>query len=162
MTEPAELSGRDPRCVDVSPDPRIAEALAEWLTGRGFPAEPRAPAFSAITDGIAGAVPTVPHEFEVWVVKPEDADKARALIAEQKAAVDEMRQRLARRANRTGTVTAVCEECGRSSDWPAAEMGTTQGCPHCGSFMDVPDPDENWDDVDFGTEEEQPGEGTAA
>ena len=33
-------------------------------------------------------------------------------------------------------------------------MGTIQDCPQCGQYMDVPDPDENWDDVDFTAESE--------
>ena len=64
-----------------------------------------------------------------------------------------LREREAKRASRTGTVTAVCEDCGKESEWPATAMGTTQTCPHCHCYMDVPDPDENWDDVDFGSEE---------
>ena len=56
---------------------------------------------------------------------------------------------------RTGTVTVACEDCGKSSDWPATAMGTTEVCPHCAGYMDVPDPDEDWSDVDFGTEDEE-------
>ena len=43
----------------------------------------------------------------------------------------------------------ACEECGRASEWPASQMGTTQDCPHCGAYMDIPDPEENWDEADF-------------
>jgi hypothetical protein len=152
MSEPTPE--RDPKFVLTVADRKAAEAIAAWLTDKGYPAEPQTPNFSAITDGIAGAVPTVPHEFEIWVVKPDDAEKARELIEDQRSAVAALREREARRAARTGIVTAACEECGESSEWPAAEMGTTQDCPHCGCFMDVPDPDENWDDLDVGTEEE--------
>ena len=88
-------------------------------------------------------------EFEVWVTDPEHAEPARALVAEQREGVAALREREAKRAGRTGAVTAVCEECGKSSDWPAAEMGKTQECPHCGLYMDVPDPDEDWSGVDF-------------
>src|SRR5580765_5308388 len=147
MSDPTDAPERDPKCVLVVTDRRAAESLAEWLTAKGYPAEPHTPGISAISDGIAGAVPTVPHEFEVWVVKEDDAGKAKELIEDQREAVKAMREREAKRAARTGTVTAVCEECGKSSEWPAAEMGSTQDCPHCGSFLDVPDPDENWDDV---------------
>jgi hypothetical protein len=55
-----------------------------------------------------------------------------------------------RRASRTGNVTVVCEECGKSSDWPATAMGTTEYCPHCQAYMDIPDPEDDWSDVDFG------------
>jgi hypothetical protein len=58
------------------------------------------------------------------------------------------------RSNRTGTVTAVCEECGKSSEWPATIMGTTETCPHCAAYMDIPDPDDDWAEVDVGEAEE--------
>jgi hypothetical protein len=59
------------------------------------------------------------------------------------------------RAQRSGTVTATCEECGKPSDWPATSMGKTETCPHCHKYMDIPDPDDDWSGVDFGSEEEE-------
>ena len=40
-------------------------------------------------------------------------------------------------------------------------MGTTETCPHCGAYIDIPDPDDDstWADVDFGQEEGEDGEG---
>jgi hypothetical protein len=35
-------------------------------------------------------------------------------------------------------------------------MGTTENCPHCTQYMDIPDPDDDWGDVDFGTDDEEP------
>ena len=46
-------------------------------------------------------------------------------------------------------------------------MGTTEVCPHCAGYMDIPDPDDDWSDVDFGeprrrmTEEREKSEGIA-
>jgi hypothetical protein len=39
-------------------------------------------------------------------------------------------------------------------------MGTTEVCPHCGAYMDVPDPDDDWSDMDFGQPEDAESEGT--
>ena len=50
-------------------------------------------------------------------------------------------------------MTATCEDCGKPSEWPAVTMGTTDLCPHCGAYMDIPDPDDDWSDVDFGAPE---------
>jgi|SRR5581483_5590697 len=152
------MADHDPRCVLTLPDRRAAELIAAWLTEKGFPAElvvpPMATGSSALTgETEASAAP----EFEVWVTKPEHAGPARALLEEQREGVAALREREAQRAARTGTVTAVCEECGKPSDWPAAEMGKTEVCPHCGQYMDVPDPDESWDDVDFGAGEGEDG-----
>ncbi|MBY0514467.1 MAG: hypothetical protein K2P78_11215 [Gemmataceae bacterium] len=131
------MPDRDPRCVLATPDARVAEAIAAWLTHREFPAEPV----------------TAEGEFQVWVANAEHASPAKELLDEQRDAIQAQRERDERRAARTGTVSAECEECGKASDWPAAAMGSTQTCPHCGRYMDVPDPDEDWDDVDFGAEE---------
>jgi hypothetical protein len=32
-------------------------------------------------------------------------------------------------------------------------MGTTETCPHCTGYMDIPDPDDDWSGVDFGDPE---------
>jgi hypothetical protein len=34
-------------------------------------------------------------------------------------------------------------------------MGTTEVCPHCTAYLDVPDPDEDWSGVDFGQAEDE-------
>jgi hypothetical protein len=55
-------------------------------------------------------------------------------------------------------VTATCEDCGKSSEWPAAVMGTTEVCPHCGGYMDIPDPDDDFSGMDFGEDEDAEAE----
>jgi hypothetical protein len=140
---------RHPQCVLVVPELASAAALAEWLTGKGFPAQAVPPSAVAAPGDSLGLTEEAFTGIEVRVVNPEHIEPARKEIEEQKAALAAIRERHERWAARTGTVTAVCEDCGKSSEWPAAEMGKTQTCPHCNSYMDVPDPDENWDDVDF-------------
>jgi hypothetical protein len=94
------------------------------------------------------------EEFEIRVTDPAKISEARELLstAESAAAVRAIREK---RLQRTGTVTAVCEECGKSSEWPADTMGTTDTCPNCGAYMDIPDPDDDWSGVDFGQDEEE-------
>ena len=84
------------------------------------------------------------------VAKVEDARKLLSDAAAHRAAARDPRPA----AKRTGTVTAVCEECGKSSEWPATAMGTTETCPHCTAYMDIPDPEDDWSEVDFGEPEE--------
>jgi hypothetical protein len=141
-----------------------AEAIAAWLSDKGFPTELVIVGDIAAPVGGLGLEEIPPPELEVRVVNPDHAEPARQAIADHREAIAELRAIQDRRANRTGTTTAVCEDCGKSSEWPAAEMGTTQVCPHCHNYMDVPDPDEQWDDMDFeaaGEEEteEKPAEG---
>jgi hypothetical protein len=143
---------RDPRCVHVAPDLRVANIYAAWLGEKGFLCEAVAPDIpDSSPDGLAPTEATPPG-VEVRVIDVDQAQKARDAIEESQA-VRAVRER---RAARTGTVTAACEECGASSEWPAVDMGSTQECPTCGRYMDVPDPDEDWGDVDFGTEDDGP------
>lgn len=146
----------DPRMVVVVPDRAIGKKVAEWLTAKGFPSEvAMVGELAGPTGGLGlGDMPT--PTLEVRVLNPDQVEDARKLIAESAAAA-ELRAIHEKRANRTGTVTATCEDCGKPSEWPAAEMGTTQICPHCTGYMDVPDPDDNWDDMDFGSGEAEDG-----
>lgn len=142
---------RDPKCVFVAKDGPSANMIAGLLTGAGFPAQVMNEATLGGFEGLTGWVPGYSHKgMEVWVIDPDHVEPAKKLLEEETKTAEEQKRK---REQRTGTVTAVCEECGKSSEWPASEMGTTQDCPHCGEYMDVPDPDENWDDVDFGSED---------
>jgi rRNA maturation protein Nop10 len=95
-----------------------------------------------------------PEDFEIRVTDPKQADAAKELLTEAVAAGMKKAIR-EKRAARTGTTTATCEDCGKPSDWPASAMGTTEVCPHCGGYMDIPDPEEDdWSGVDFGEDED--------
>src|SRR4051794_11933134 len=117
---------RDPKCVHIDNNLARARLVAGWLDGQGIPA--------AVMDentlgGFEGLVSILPSKLslrgvEVWVNNPDDADRARQLLAERAA-------HLEAKANRTGTVDATCEECGKVATFPAAEQGTIQDCPHC-------------------------------
>jgi hypothetical protein len=141
----------DPRIVFVAENGRIADAVIQLLAASAIPAEladPGPPASSALT----GMTDEAATEFPIVVTDPTKVADARELLAtaETVSAVRAIREK---REARTGTVSATCEDCGKPSDWPASAMGTTEVCPHCGGYMDIPDPDEDWSDVDFGAEE---------
>lgn len=148
---------RDPRWVFSTPDLAGANVLAEWLGKNGYLCEVVPPAAVPPAGDALGFTEPPPPVAEVRVIDIDQAGPARAALAEQRELLAEVKASHERRAARTGTVTAVCEECGKASDWPAADMGTTQDCPYCGRFMDVPDPDAegDWGDVDFGTEDDE-------
>ncbi len=144
------MAEENPLTVFVAENPQLAEAVIQLLAANNIPAEvgPVAPVETSALTGMSDA----PEEFPIIVADEKKAEEARELLAtaEKMAAV---RATLAKRASRTGTVTATCEDCGKASEWPAAVMGTTEICPHCSGYMDIPDPDEDWSDVDFGAEE---------
>jgi len=148
---------RDPKCVLAVPEPKAAELIAAWLTEKGFPAEPVAQPPTMAEDPITHSLTPVPAEYQVWVKNADHAKEAQELIDLQQAGVQAVREREAKRANATGTLTAVCEECGKSSEWPGNLIGTTQDCPHCTSYMDIPDPDDVWDESEFAGDGEDDG-----
>lgn len=149
---------RDPRTVFVAENPKIADAVIHLLAASNIPAEvgPVAPVETSALTGMSDA----PEEFPILVTDPTKVEEARALLTKAES-YPEVRAVLEKRAARTGSVTATCEDCGKTSDWPATAMGTTEVCPHCGNYMDIPDPDEDWSGVDFGAPEEDPEEGEA-
>jgi rRNA maturation protein Nop10 len=143
----------DPRTVFVADSRPVAERVIELLAANNIVAE-HGTSGPHLEAGLFGATETVPAEaFPVLVTDPKQADEARELLnlAVNKALVQSAQ---AKRAARTGTVQATCEECGHVSEWPATAMGTTETCPKCGAYMDVPDPDDDWSGVDFGAPEE--------
>jgi len=147
------MTERDPRTVFVAENGQVAEAVIQLLAANGIPAEiqqaplPEQSAFS-------GLVVPPADEFPILVTEPTKVDEARELLAtaEKMAAV---RAVVAKREARTGTVTATCEDCNKSSEWPASSMGTTEVCPHCGNYMDIPDPEDDWSGMDFGAAEDE-------
>jgi hypothetical protein len=134
---------RDPKCVYIADSLPKADLIAAWLSARDIPAQVMNRYTWGGFEGLTGLAPGVCHKgMEVWVIHPEQAAAAQALLethAEQLAA------ERAERAARTGRVTAVCEECGQSSEFPAAMQGTVENCPHCRKWIDVPGPDDDWD-----------------
>lgn len=152
----------DPRVVFVAESTTIADAVISLLNASGIIAEAHVPPPpETSSEPLTGASELVwkRNDFQIRVQDESKAAAARELIAAAvtDGAVKAVRER---RANRTGTVSATCEDCGKASEWPAQALGTTEVCPHCGNYMDIPDPDEDWSDVDFGesegeTEEEE-------
>lgn len=146
-----------PQTVFVAENTQVADAVLQLLERKGIAAEAFVPPMEAASEPLTGASEMVwrRNEIEIRVKDAADVTAAKELLNSAMAAATFKAIR-DKRANRSGTVTAVCEECGKSSEWPAAMMGTTETCPHCTAYMDIPDPDENWDGVDFGEAE---GEG---
>jgi rRNA maturation protein Nop10 len=148
------MDERDPRTVFVADSARLADAVIQLLATKDIAAE-MAPPVPMETSALTG-MSDAPEEFPVLVADAKQAEEARGLLTDA-VKMDAMRAAIEKRAARTGTVSATCDECGKPSDWPAAAMGTTEVCPHCGAYMDVPDPDDDWSGVDFGAPEGDDG-----
>ena len=148
MAEPS------PDTVFVAESLPIAEAVIQYLAAHDIPAEAFSSATHVDSEPVTGVSEvSAGEQFEVRVTDLSKLDLARKfLLSEESAAI--VRFVRAKRLQRTGTVTVTCEECGKSSTWPASSMGTTEHCPHCMNYLDVPDPDDDWSGVDFGEPEE--------
>jgi hypothetical protein len=151
----AELN---PETVFIAENVKVAEAIIQMFASRGIPAESFTEPTRTTSEPITGVGEVSSAEqFEIRVTDPAKVAEARELLetAETAAAVQAIREK---RLQRSGTVTAFCEDCGKSSEWPADTMGTTDTCPHCEAYMDIPDPDDDWSEVDFGSAEEEEDE----
>jgi hypothetical protein len=139
----------------TAPDVRVATWMVNKLLEMGIPAEVRPDIPTTTVDPLTGATTMAdPTRFEVVVTDPAKLEEARKVLEDQRAEVEARREA---RAARTGTVSAECEDCGKTSTWPASAMGTTESCPHCTAYMDVPDPDDDWGDLDVGDEDGENG-----
>jgi hypothetical protein len=149
----------NPLTVFVAENQQVADAVVGLFAANGIPAEVHVPPIDTTSEPLTGASEVVfkNTEFEVRVSDEKQLAEAKELIASAvgAAAVRAVRDK---RAARTGTVSATCEDCGKASEWPASAMGTTEVCPHCSGYMDIPDPDEDWSDMDFGEAEGENGD----
>ncbi|MDY3554058.1 hypothetical protein R5W24_003175 [Gemmata sp. JC717] len=149
------MAGTDPDdpVVFTAESPQIAEAVVKLLAANDVAAEIATGGPKTTSDPLTGAASLAEtNEYPVVVTDPAKRKAALDLLAtaQTAAAVNAVRER---RENRTGTVSATCEDCGKSSEWPARAQGTTEVCPHCGGYMDILDPDDDWSGMDFGTAE---------
>jgi hypothetical protein len=145
----------DPSTVFIAENSKIAEAVVQLLASHDIAAEVYTEPTQTISEPVTGVSEVSPAEkFEIRVSVAAKVDEARKLLtlAENNAIITAIREK---RLQRTGTVSAVCEDCGQSSEWPADAMGTTETCPNCGAYMDIPDPDDDWSGVDFGTDDDE-------
>ena len=73
------------------------------------------------------------------VVDRRDADASAEIVrnfdAEWKATG--AAEKDSQKANDGVPITVVCDECGKSSSFPASERGSVQNCPHCRAYVDV-------------------------
>jgi hypothetical protein len=101
---------------------------------------------SQIGAWVGGLIPEI-HKPQVWV---ERADMVRA-----KPVLDDFEARAARLrdGNPAGDaagppIEVICDECGSTAAFPAAQRGSVQQCPHCRAYLDVGEPElpEGWAD----------------
>lgn len=120
-----------------------AQLLCDYLEQHGVEAYP------TLDESVAfwsfGAVPEI-HKPQVWV------DEANVAATQQLLAEYEQERRRRRLTAEkdvhtvSDSVAAVCEDCGKTTVFPASQNGTTQDCSHCGAYVDVGDVPLDWED----------------
>ena len=131
---------RDPKCVYVGNDFGQANVVAGWLQGQGIPAEVMN---QATMGGLISPALTGATGMEVWVVDAAQAPEAIRLLG------DHMVSQITR-DQRGPPLFVTCEECGKTSNFPAKQRGSVQECPHCTAYLDV-------EDLDAGDESDDAG-----
>jgi hypothetical protein len=144
---------RDAKCVFVANTLGEAEAATTWLDGEGIAAQVVDVNAVGGLDGLAALSPTGVGQrgIEVWVNDAADIERARALLTEHDTA---MQAKAKVRADDATPVDVVCEECGKSTTFLAAQRGSVQSCSACGAFLDVPGDDEDWSEAEAAEEGE--------
>jgi hypothetical protein len=122
-----------------------AQVLGTYFVQNGVEAYPT---LDTVNTGLStfGALPEV-FKHQVWIDE-SNMEAARPLISEYE------RERLRRQPtydqslqSTSGIIEAVCEDCGKTTQFPASKNGTTQDCSHCGAFVDVGDEEPfDWSD----------------
>jgi len=124
---------RDPKCVFVANDVAQATVVANWLETQGIAARVMD---SMTLGGLEGLNPWTgvsARGIEVWVVHPDDVERALELVDKHEAsrrdrAYDDVTSR---------PVLVFCEECGSTTEFSAEQRDTTQTCPQCGTSLSV-------------------------
>ena len=136
------MINRDPKCVFVAPDVGVATVLANWLEHEGIRAQVMDTMTHGGLDGLTAWTGVSARGIEIWAIMPADVDRAKVLIAEHYEALTEL---LAKKTA-AGPAEARCDECGKTSEFTGDKRGSIQNCPHCGSYLDVPDGDNDSED----------------
>jgi hypothetical protein len=116
------------RAVDVVE----ADIVTAWLADQGINAHVtnRNPAMNLYVPSVVS-----PRGIEVCVVDSQQAERAEALVREHL----EHRKQKTNEPAMGRTIEAVCEECGKATQFPFEQRGTVQTCPHCRQYLDVPE-----------------------
>jgi hypothetical protein len=136
------MNSRDAKCVFVADDVAKATVTVTWLGHQGIPAKVMDSMTLGGLEGLTAWTGVSARGIEVWVLQPDDAERARVLIEEHK----ESQSRLEGEGLDSQPVLAFCEICGNSSEFPGEQRNTSQDCPECSASMTVHEGEEAVDE----------------
>jgi hypothetical protein len=116
-----------PVCIRSTASLEEASIIVAWLATQGVEAQIADPG----NPGVMAFGVTDPEGIEIYVKDEETAQTARKLLKEH----DQEKGK----AHHPGSVEMTCDSCGTKTRFSADTRGTTQECPECGAYMDVPE-----------------------
>ena len=80
------------------------------------------------------------HKPQVWIERA-DADRVKPILDEYERRAQERREHQSEAEEDVSaeTINVICEGCEQTLSFPAAQRGSVEVCPHCGSYVDVED-----------------------
>jgi hypothetical protein len=94
------MISRDPKCVFVASDAAQAAVVANWLEHQSIPARVMDTMTLGGLDGLTAWTGVSARGIEVWVLRPDDAERARALVEEHNALQSDLEAQDPARSNR--------------------------------------------------------------
>jgi hypothetical protein len=82
---------------------------------------------------MGGTLPGV-HTPKVWVDQA-NAERAAAILQEHEQREEQLRD--LDPGDPSNRISVTCDECGEVTEFPAAQRGSVQECPHCREYLDV-------------------------
>jgi hypothetical protein len=134
----------DPAAAYTAANNIEAHLLCTLLGNAGVEAHTVEDASQVGTWWAGGSLPGL-HRPQVWVDRA-DLERARSLLEEYEQRQDSRRPG---RPSDDGPVEAECEDCGKTSVFPAKHRGTVQNCPYCGAFVDVGAGEDDWEEAEW-------------
>lgn len=88
------------------------------------------------------------HKPQVWIER-DNIERARPILTEYDRRSAERRAAEQQDGTEAAPISATCEKCGKSANFPATLKGTVQLCPHCRAYVDVGEDNdfEGWEDI---------------
>ena len=113
---------------------------------------------SDVGSGLSGPTPEL-QKPQVWIERA-DADRVKPVLDDYEQSE---RERLERESETeavvsTATISVVCDKCDETLSFPAEKRGSVEVCPHCLSYLDVEDTNDDGEDEWWlaGSENEDP------
>ncbi|HBN75865.1 MAG TPA: hypothetical protein DD473_08615 [Planctomycetaceae bacterium] len=134
--------------VFESDDEQAVELIANFLNEKGVNADviehkpdmPQGDAFGMTVTAYAGAESS--GRFEVRIKDAEQFEQARILLTKH---TEEILRRADLVQIQASEVVVECDDCSKSNVYSGALQGTVQECEHCGSYLDVPGGEDDYD-----------------